>query len=556
MRKIFLISFCLSTSITNAQWQWAMRAGSGNSEMGCSSATDGSGNVYVTGYFLSGNITFGSFTLNSLGGNDVFVVKYNASGIVLWAKSFGGGGGGDDESFSITADISGNTYITGYFKDSSITFGSFTLINSGLQDVFIVKLNSSGVVQWAKSATNCFASYGQSIKIDASGNILVTGVFFGTAINFGSTTINSTNSNSTDIFIVKYNSAGSVVWLRDAGGIDVETPNNITADATGNFYITGYFQGPSTKFGSITLNNSNNGTFDIFIVKYNTSGTALWAKSAGGNKNEEGKGLVTDANGYVYLTGYFESTTILFGSITLNNIDNTGMSEDIFITKYDASGNVVWSKREGGTDSDIGYGIVVDANSDIYVTGFFANSNIIFGNDTLYYLGIADVFLVKYDSSGNIIWAESAGGISEDISFSISIDLNSNLYLTGYFWGAACTFGNTTLNNSGVQDVFLAKHSSLSGINEFNLEEIISVYPNPSTGIFTLQSTKEITAIEIYNVLGENISPLSLRRGVGGEVEINLSEAAKGIYFIKIITPSPLGEGWGEVYSTQKLLIR
>ena len=136
------------------------------------------------------------------------------------------------------------------------------------------------------------------------------------------------------------------------------------------------------------------------------------AKSAEGTYYDYGRSIAVDANGNSYVTGYFYSSTITFGLTTLTN---SGVYSDIFVVKYDSSGNVVWAKNTGGTNEDKGYGIAVDAIGNSYVTGWFSSSTITFGSTTLTNSGSDDIFVVKYDSSGNVMRAKSAGGTSNDL---------------------------------------------------------------------------------------------------------------------------------------------
>ena len=141
-------------------------------------------------------------------------------------------------------------------------------------------------------------------------------------------------------------------------------------DLNGNLYITGYFDSPLLIFGSTTLTNASQGQGDIFVVKYNASGNVLWAKSAGGWYIDVGNGIAVDANGSSYITGMFNSPSITFGNTVLT--DSSGYfcgggqgCSDIFLVKYDSTGNVLWAQRAGGIDHDGGTGINLDANGII-----------------------------------------------------------------------------------------------------------------------------------------------------------------------------------------------
>ena len=315
---------------------------------------------------------------------------------------------------------------------------------------------------WAKRAGGTSYDVGNSCSTDANGNIIAIGFFKSLSINFGTTTLTNADNtgNTIDIFIVKYDAAGNVLWAKSAGGTDDDGGYSCSTDASGNIIATGYFTSPSITFGSTTLTNAGAGYDDMFIVKYNAAGNVLWAKSAEGTSWDYGNSCTTDANGNIFATGGFYSSSINFGTTTLTNADNTGNTIDIFIVKYDAAGNVLWAKSAGGTDDDEVLSCTTDANGNIITTGFFSSPTITFGTTTLTNAnaGGFDMFIVKYDAGGNVLWAKSAGGTSEDDGLSCSTDANGNIIATGFFYSPSITFGTTTLTNEGGDDIFIVKY--------------------------------------------------------------------------------------------------
>ena len=552
MKKLFLslilISFVSFAKAQAPNWAWAKSAGGNGSDEGQSICVDASGNSYVTGYFYSPTITFGTITLinpDSTGTNyDIFIAKYDASGNVVWAKS--AGGSGNDEGQSICVDASGNSYITGSFGSATITFGTTTLTNNtsgNYPDIFIVKYDASGNVVWAKSAGGGDYDEGQSISVDANGNSYITGYFRSDTIIFGTTTLtNNTSGNYPEIFIAKYNASGNVLWAKSAGGSGYDEGQSISVDASGNSYITGFFTSPTITFGTTTLINKDslNGSADIFIAKYDASGNVLWAKSAGGNNIDIGQSIAVDASGNSYITGYFQSSTITFGTITLTN----NGSQNIFIAKYDALGNVVWAKSAGGNGYDWGRGISVDASGNSYITGSFGSATITFGTTTLINNDSTamteDIFIAKYDASGNVIWAKSAGGSGSDNGNSIAVDASGNSYITGYFESPTITFGTTTLTRNGYETIYIAKLDNSVGIEEINNNAgNIAVFPNPATDNITIETTKvaggcrQEATIEITNIQEQLIKTI---KATGNKTNISVSAFPSGLYFVKVET--------------------
>jgi len=182
----------------------------------------------------------------------------------------------------------------------------------------------------------------------------------------------------------------------------------------------------------------------------------LWAKSAGGISSDRGTDIATDASGNVLVTGDFSSSSAIFGTTTLANAGGY----DMFIAKYDGSGNVLWAKREGGTSDDRGNGITTDASGNVLVTGNFKSDSMTFGATVLINLNpfFSDLFIAKYDTGGNILWAKSAGGTHEDVGNSIITDAGGNVFVAGWFRDSI-SFGTITLTGAGV-DFFVVKYDA------------------------------------------------------------------------------------------------
>ena len=346
----------------------------------------------------------------------------------------------------IAVDNSGNAYITGSFN-ISVNFGDFTLTSNGsldYDDMFIVKYDPIGNVVWAKQAGGNNMDEGYGIVSDSLGNIYVVGSFDGTAL-FDN--VELTGSGKESMFIVKYDPDGNVIWAKSYAGTDTVNGLDIVLDYLGNIYVTGYFSG-SVSFGSTTLSSS--GSVDIFVAKYDSDGNVIWAKQAGGSKSEKGNSIVLDSLGNIYVTGYF-SGSVFFGS---SNIVSNG-NFDMFIAKYDSEGNVIWAKQAGGEYQDRGIGVVVDDLGCAYVTGYFTQ-DATFDSTVITGMEDSDIFIAKYANDGNVLWVKSVVGKTDDNGYGIALDAENNVYVTGYFIQDA-TFDSTTLTNEGNLEVFTAK---------------------------------------------------------------------------------------------------
>jgi len=458
VKKTFLLLILVLCSLAlfaqNEDWHWAIQAGGTDDDYSYGIAIDSNRNSYVTGYFKSSSITFGTTTLTNSGYEDIFVAKMDSNGNWLWAKQ--AGGTDYDEGMSIAVDANGNSYVTGYFF-SNANFGDTNLISSGYSDIYIAKLDSNGNWLWVKQAGGTSEEWGIGVAVDSNGNSYVTG-FYQESATFGTITLTSSGGN--DIFVAKLDSNGNWLWAKQAGGTSYDEGVSIAVDTNGNSYVTGDFSASAT-FGTTTLTSSGEG--DIFVAKMDISGNWLWAQQAGGTDYDSGFSVAVDANGNIYVTGSFKESATL-GTTTLTSSG----SEDIFIAKLDSNGNWLWAKQAGGTYYDFGNSIAVDANGNSYVTGYFEYSAT-FGATTLTSSGESDIFVAKLNSNGNWLWAKQTGGTSFDFGYGIAVDANGSSYVTGFFMESA-TFGTTPLTSSGGYDIFVAK---LGEVNSINLPDII-----------------------------------------------------------------------------------
>lgn len=548
--KLLIITLALAGS-ANAQlpsYLWAKGAGGNSMDNGMSVATDASGNSIVTGYFISPAITFGTTVLtnaDSLGNAaDVFIVKYNAGGTVLWAKS--AGGIANDYGNCVATDASGNIFVTGSFSSPTITFGTTVLTNVAptFTDIFIVKYDPNGNVLWAKSAGGTNWDTGTGVTTDTSGNAIITGYFASSSMTFGTTTLSTTSPITNDIYLVKYDAGGNVLWARSDGGSSNDNVFSVSADASGNIFVTGYFISPSITFGTTILTQS--GPADYFLVKYDTGGNVLWAKDAGGSDFEAGYSVCTDTGGNILVTGSFLSSSVTFGTTTLTN---TGTST-IFLVKYDQGGNVLWAKSEGGSTSDVAYGVYADASGDILLAGALKSPTITFGTTTLTNVGISDVFIVKYTSAGNVIWAKSAGGTLDDECNSVAADASGNIFITGFFRDPSIAFGTTTLTCAGGLDFFLAKlaDTATTAIAEVDFTDAMTVFPNPFSAQVTLLTTISLNnaTLRIDDCMSQTVAQIE---NINGQtITLNRGNLPAGIYFVHLSQDNKL-------LATRKIII-
>ena len=542
MKHFHLIVFiALMSMVAYAQvpnYQWAKSADGFKDDEGRAISTDANGNVYITGGFQSPTITFGTTTLTLTGvyGSNIFIAKYDVSGNMLWAKNIGGTGLGA-YGWSISNDTNGNVYLTGFFKDPTITFGNIAVNNTGFNNnnIFIAKYDPNGNVLWAKNVGSMYLNcLGVGISNDASGNVFITG-WYDYEITIGSTTLTNAGgfSGTTDIFIAKYDANGNELWAKSAGGNASDAARGIATDASGNVYITGDFSSQTFTIGTNTLTNTLGSGGDVFIAKYDPNGNVLWAKKTSSTGGDEGRGISTDTSGNVFITGTFSGPTMTLGSDTLKNAGYN----NIFIAKYNSNGNVLWAKSEGGTNNDYGLGIATDKFGNAFITGEFYSPTMAIGTNTLNNnssAGGRDIFVAKYDANGNVVWADSKGGIYVESGYGIATDASGDAYITGSYQELSISFGNTTLlNNSDYFDIYVAKISQPTAIEQQQKETSFSIAPNPFSSQTTITFNVEQvnSSMKIMDIIGKEIKTQLFS---GKQLIIEKGDMNVGIYFIQI----------------------
>lgn len=448
---IILTFWCqyLFTQTGPETWQWAKQAGGGGRDWGNDISLSPTGETYITGHF-EGTSMFDSSTVIAMGFWDLFLAKYGCEGELEWVKTIGNPFGALTDGNGLANDNEGNIFLTGSFGNS-IIIDATVLASNGQSDVLIAKFDPGGNLIWADHLGGSQGDFGEDIQVDLAGNVWITGSFSDT-VSIGTTTLAS--SGQTDIFVAKWDKNGNFLWAKQAGGSNFDIGRGIDVDKSGNGWVTGEFNGPATA-DTVTL--SGIGNRDIFLAKYDSLGNLLWAEEAGGLQEDRGYDIATDNQENAYITGCLTGLTIwgdtMYPAAFLN--------DNIFVAKYDPFGNLVWMRQTGGKDWDRGEGISMGTDNEIYMTGHFADTAF-FDTDTLVSSIYFDIFVIKYDSLGQMIWATQAGGPasgpnSTETGSGIAADNSGNAYVTGYFGGDAY-FGIDTFTSRGNWDIFVSKY--------------------------------------------------------------------------------------------------
>ncbi len=338
--------------------------------------------------------------LSSVGRSDVFVQKLDTDGNFLWVKQMGGkyDDTGYDITIDVDGNIitTGHFQKTIDFDPG---LGVTNLTSEGKLDVFVQKLDADGNFMWAKSMGGIDDDKGYSVTSDVDGNVYTTG-FFNKRVDFnpGESTFYLQAHYAEDIYIQKLDADGNFIWAKSMGGIGTDMGHSIVIDPTGNIYTTGFFEetvdfDPGTGVVSLT----SEGDADIYVQKLDSDGNLLWAKHMGGPKNEVGNTVNTDAEGNVYTSGSFRKTVDFDPGAGAVNLTSNG-STDMFIQKMDANGSFQWVKQMGGAGTEYLYSTAIDALGNIYSTGVFNNTINLDpdgGSATFTPAGWSDVFVQK-----------------------------------------------------------------------------------------------------------------------------------------------------------------
>jgi len=341
--------------------------------------------------------------------------------------------------------------------DFGLDFGATDIKTAaGFLDIFITKVNSNGTYGWTKtisgsSSEDCFA-----IAVDLSGNIYLTGDFWGVVdfgLSFGASDVR-TCIGEHDLFITKIKADLTYGWTHTQG-YQEESGNAVAVDPSGNVYVTG-----------MELDERDYST-GILIYKFNADGTWGWSKGIWGDASTEGGGgqdIAVDGSGNVFITGSFHGT-LDFGQPFGTTDTKTSMGTDMFVLKINSDGTYGWTKRMGGTELAAGSGVALDVSGNVYVAGYFRGTvdfGLDFGSTEIKTSGgFSDIFITKINSDATFGWTKVMGGTEDDEGCDVTIDSSGNAYVTGFFRDSAnfsADFGvMDSKTSAGGCDVFLTK---------------------------------------------------------------------------------------------------
>lgn len=469
--------------------EWATYYGGGGDDTPGSLKTDQLGNLYVSGYTLSSNLiaTTGAHQTVFAGGinstGDAYLVKFNNAGVRQWATYYGGDG--TDNGNACAIDGSGNVYLTGYTNtggwwspaSASVIAGPSSFISTYTTGTtgFLAKFNSSGVRQWG---TYTYGNPAACIT-DQNGDVYIAGEF---PANFsgGTTAIiatpgchQSTSGGSQDGFIIKFSASGSRIWGTYYGGNGSEVITSLAIDNNNNLYAAGHgWSNQGTAIATPGSHQFNYGGFnsDAFLVKFNSTGTRLWATYYGASDYDYGWSCCTDPLGNVFLAGtqlnyYYPYSGTLIATPGSHQSAIGGGSADSYLVKFNSSGIRQWATYYGGNGTDEGYSCSSDSYGNVYLSGITSSTNAIASSSAYqgsFTGGTYDAYLAKFDNNGNRQWGTYYGDVGLDYGSLCVTDIYGNAYLGGPVSSTANIASNgshQSLFGGGTFDTYLVKFS-------------------------------------------------------------------------------------------------
>jgi Beta-propeller repeat len=383
-----------------------------------------------------------------------------ATGKPVWGTGFGGLG--IDSPRAVATAPGGDSYVVGYFE-GEIDLGpagkhkateNAKAPKKIASDAFVVRLGGDGKIVWGKTFGAGREDFANSVAVRGD-RVIVAGQFLD-QLDLGGE-LKHPAAGSDDMFVAAFDRAGEPLWLLTAGGIDSDGANAVVATPDGGWLVGGSFS-QTAEFGGITL--KSRGHTDAMLMKLAATGEVEWVKQFGGHYDDTISHLAVDARGNIYVQGVFRDTADWGGKpLTAHG----GSDNDIVLAKYDLNGDHVWSQNFGNAFNDVAGGLTVDPAGNITMVGSFDKSVSFGPGDDHASLGESDAFVARYTTDGKLVWAHSYGAEREDVAFGVAADAAGNTVTVGWFQGSV-DFGKGALVSKGNKDVFALKLDPSGGL--------------------------------------------------------------------------------------------
>ncbi len=549
---LFFVLFASTKSHAQLGWKWGIGATQPDST--CydeeSSTIDTKGNLLMAAIYAGGDsITIANTTTVHFPDYNSYlmVTKTDSAGHLLWffkAKKI-------LNVIGIVTDDTGNVYVAGNY-DTSLYIGSLHLIAPVGGSGYLLKLSPSGSPIWARNI-----SLVSTMNIDNANNIYLAGPIYG-ALTLDGITIGTAGGNYS-VFLEKFTPAGTLIWLKGIlGGSCVNYLNDATVSENGTIYVNGYFSPTSSDtsywhmaIGSYTLtvpNTAGTSSNCFYITKLDSSGHVEWAHYQ--NDSSYILDMTTDKEDNLFTTGYFRNTV----TVGHDTLASHGML-DMFVSRFDSSGRILWTNSAGGEHDDYGFEISIDRCGTLWAGGAIGyymltwpDSNYIMdfgGGHLLNALPHSNdaIWFARYDTSGNYLAsvALQSGG---DDWFCLLPDKRGNLYVGGDFYRTTLNLAGSILvsPDTNSEYLFIGKYKydqsecyqvtdTIAYIKQAVVPAELIIYPNPTQQQITVVNNEEIAQLIITNLLGQEMINLTPNTTT---VNVDLTNLPSGVYLLKV----------------------
>ena len=481
------------------------------------------------GYLIVGSSSSTDQDISQYNGNsDVWVVKLNADGTMQWEKTFGGADADIATSVQQTTD-GGYIIAAQTYSSNTGDVGE----NHGQSDYWIIKINGTGTMEWQKLYGGSDFDVPNDLKITSDDGYIIAGNSYSSDGDVTDHHNPGANESTSDFWVIKINNNGTLVWAKSYGSDDMDFAFSIVSDGNNNFVVVGKASAGSDVTG-------NHGGYDLWTIKIDNSGSLLWGKSYGGYNDDWANCVINTSDGGFVIAGGTESED---GDVTGFHGDYYSASDE-WILKIDENGTIQWGKALGGTDIDEANSIFQTSDGDYMVCGISkSNDGDASGNQ-----GDKDFWVIKLNPNGNITWQNMFGGTKADVANSV-IQTQDGNYITV---GSSLSSDGDVSTHYGYEyfdDFWVVKFKDLNSSSEYlKVSDKINVYPNPATTNFTItfkNNRKKDYVLQIINTEGKTVFS---KKYTQNTVKINRNKLASGIYTIQIKTSN-------KTY-TKKLLLK
>lgn len=389
----FLLRFAPDGSLI-----WATYYGGAMLDRPYTLASDGSGNLYMSGWTSSSDLPLsGAFQSSAGGGMDAFVASFDSSGQLRWATYIGGSG--DDYSNALASDAAGNVYVIGQTKSTNFPLlAAFQSVHAGADDAFIMKFSHSGVLRWSTLYGGSGNDYATGVATRPDGSAVIGG--FTASTDFPTHNAwQNTAAGGGDVFALAFDSSGSRAWAGYYGGTAIDYVTRLKTDGAGNTVIAAF-----TRSSDFPVHQAwqpaLGGKTDALVMKVDTAGRPVWATYFGGSESDTPYGLHVTTAGSIGITG--ASTSDDLPTQYAHQPARAGES-DVLVARFDSSGALLWSSYYGGSDDDVGNGIAIDHNGNVILCGYSESSDLpVYSGLQGQLSGTSDAMIVHFAANGYI----------------------------------------------------------------------------------------------------------------------------------------------------------